>query len=83
MVTKVCIDDFAIRKRHTHGTIMVGMESRRVINLFPLREIEDDVKWLKTYPNLSIVSKDALSPTILQSAGLILLLCRSETDSIC
>ena len=58
MVTKVCVDDFAIRKRHTYGTIMVDMESRRVIDLLPSREIEDVVEWLKTYPNLSIVSRD-------------------------
>lgn len=57
-VTKVCIDDFAIRKRHTYGTVMVDIESRRMIDLLPLREIEDVVEWPKTYPNLSIVSRD-------------------------
>lgn len=57
-VTKVCIDDFAIRKRHTYGTVMVDIESRRVIDLLPSREIGDVAEWLKTYPNLSIVSRD-------------------------
>ncbi len=35
-----------------------GKKSRRVIDLLPSREIEDVVEWLKTYPNLSIVSRD-------------------------
>lgn len=34
-VTKVCIDDFSIRKRHAYGTVMVDIESRRVIDLLP------------------------------------------------
>ena len=37
---------------------MVVIQSRRVIDLLPSREIEDVVEWLKTYPNLSIVSRD-------------------------
>lgn len=57
-ITSVCIDDFAIHKRHTYGTIMVDIESRRVIDLLPSRESEEVVEWLKTYPNLSIVSRD-------------------------
>jgi len=54
----VCIDDFAIKKRESYGTIMVDIESHRVIDLIPSRECEDVVEWLKTYPNLKIVSRD-------------------------
>lgn len=54
----VCIDDFAIRKRESYGTIMVDIETHRVIDLIPSRECEDVVEWLKTYPNLKVVSRD-------------------------
>lgn len=55
----VCIDDFAIRKRESYGTIMVDIEThRRVIDLIPSRECNDVVEWLKTYPNLKVVSRD-------------------------
>ncbi|TGE34333.1 transposase [Desulfosporosinus sp. Sb-LF] len=54
----VCIDDFAIRKRESYGTIMVDIETHRVIDLIPSRECEDVIEWLKTYPNLKVVSKD-------------------------
>ena len=32
-VTKVCIDDFAFRKRKTYGTIMVDIDTHRIIDL--------------------------------------------------
>ncbi|TGE36691.1 ISL3 family transposase [Desulfosporosinus fructosivorans] len=54
----VCIDDFAIRKRESYGTIMVDIETHRVIDLIPSRECGDVVEWLKTYPNLKVVSRD-------------------------
>lgn len=54
----VCIDDFAIRKRESYGTIMVDIETHRVIDLIPSRECNDVVEWLKTYPNLKVISRD-------------------------
>lgn len=58
MVTKVCIDDFAFRKRYTYGTIMVDMETHRIIDLLSSREIDDVAEWLKSYPNIKVVSRD-------------------------
>lgn len=57
-ITKVCIDDFAFKKRHTYGTIMVDIDTRRIIDLLPSREIGDVAEWLSTFPNLEIVSRD-------------------------
>ena len=37
---------------------MVDIETHRVIDLIPSRECEDVVKWLKTYPNLKVISRD-------------------------
>jgi len=54
----VCIDDFAIKKRESYGTIMVDIETHRVIDLIPSRECKDVVEWLKTFPNLKVVSRD-------------------------
>lgn len=58
MITKVCIDDFAIKKRHTYGTIMVDIDTHKVIDIINSRELEDVKKWLDTYKNLNIVSRD-------------------------
>ncbi len=57
-VTKVCIDDFAFRKGHTYGTIMVDIDTHRIIDLLPSREVDDVAEWLSFFPNLAVVSRD-------------------------
>ncbi|WP_242319030.1 transposase [Bacillus cereus group sp. BfR-BA-01349] len=57
-ITKVCIDDFAIKKRRRYGTIMVDIETHKIIDLIPSRDLEDVLAWLKTFPNLKIVFRD-------------------------
>lgn len=57
-ITKVCIDDFAFRKRYTYGTIMVDMETHQIIDLLSSREINDVTEWLKSYPNIKVISRD-------------------------
>ncbi len=54
----MCIDDFAIKKRETYGTIMVDINTHRVIDMINSRDLENVTTWLKTYPNLQIVSRD-------------------------
>lgn len=57
-ITKVCVDDFALRKRFSYGTVMDDLESHRIIDRIPSRETSDVAKWLATYPNIQIVSRD-------------------------
>jgi len=57
-ITEICVDDFAIKKRHSYGTIVIDIKSHRVIDLIPNREISDVTEWLKGYPNLKVVSRD-------------------------
>ncbi|MGR5865257.1 ISL3 family transposase [Bacillus cereus] len=57
-ITKVCIDDFAIKKGHRYGTIMVNIETHKIVDLIPSRDLEDVTVWLKTFPHLEIVSRD-------------------------
>ena len=54
----MCIDDFAFRKRQTYGTIMVDIDTHRVVDLLASREVEDVAEWLRSYPNIRIVSRD-------------------------
>jgi len=39
MITKVCIDDFAIKKRHTYGSIMIDIETHRIVDLIASRDL--------------------------------------------
>lgn len=57
-VRKVCVDDFAIRKRFSYGTVMVDLETHRIIDMIPSRDTRDVKKWLDLYPNIEIISRD-------------------------
>lgn len=37
---------------------MVDLESHRIIDLLPSRETSDVAKWLATFPNIQVVSRD-------------------------
>lgn len=57
-VTKVCIDDFALKKPYTYGTIMMDIDTHRIIDLLPSCEIEDVAEWLSPVHNPKILSRD-------------------------
>nr|WP_275051673.1 ISL3 family transposase [Clostridium manihotivorum] len=57
-VTKVCIDDFAMKKRSTYGTVMIDIETKHIVDILDSRELDNVVEWLKTYPNLEVISRD-------------------------
>lgn len=57
-VKKVCVDDFALRKRFSYGMVMVDLDSHRIIDLIPSRETAEVSRWLATFPNIQVVSRD-------------------------
>jgi len=52
------IDDFAWRRGHSYGSIVVDMERRQVIDLFPDRQRETVSAWLRENPQVEIISRD-------------------------
>jgi len=60
-IEKICVDDFAIKKRFSYGTIMVDLETHRIIDIIPSREFSDVKRWLETFLNLKIISRDGSS----------------------
>lgn len=38
---EVCIDDFALEKRHIYGTIMIDIHTHRIIDMIESRDKED------------------------------------------
>ncbi len=57
-ITAVCIDDFALKKRQRYGTVMVDMETHKIVDMIESREMCDVSLWLSGYPNLRVVSRD-------------------------
>jgi transposase len=58
---KICIDDFALKRRHRYGTVMIDIETRRIIDILESREAAEVTQWLKTYPNIEVASRDGSS----------------------
>lgn len=54
----VGIDDFALRKGHTYGTILVDLERGRVIDLLGGRDGAPVETWLRSHPAVEVITRD-------------------------
>jgi transposase len=52
------IDDFALRKGHVYGTVLVDMESGDVVGMLPDREAATAEAWLKAHPGAAVICRD-------------------------
>jgi transposase len=52
------IDDWAIRKGHRYGTILIDLERGRVLDLLPGRDGESLKAWLREHPGVEVVTRD-------------------------
>lgn len=60
-VTRLGIDDFALRWADSYGTILVNLETRRPLDLLPDRTAEAVKPWLANHREIQVVSRDRAS----------------------
>ncbi len=58
LISKVGIDEWAWKKGHTYGTILVDLEKRRIVQLLADRSVETSKTWLRQHPEIDLVSRD-------------------------
>jgi len=54
----VGIDDFAFRKGHTYGTILVDLDTGTPLDLLADRDVDSVATWLRAHPTITLITRD-------------------------
>jgi len=52
------VDDWAYKKRHRYGTVLVDLKKRKIIDILNDRQAGTLENWLKRHPGVKVISRD-------------------------
>jgi hypothetical protein len=52
------VDEFVLRRGHSYGTVLVGIATRRPVDVLPERSADSFCPWLEAHPGIGIICRD-------------------------
>lgn len=52
------VDDFALRRRHRYGTVVIDMATHRPVDVVAGRKADTVVDWLTAHPGTTVVCRN-------------------------